>query len=122
MKPYKNSEMYKMIERMRLNKFQQNMLFGNPHRYDLAKVVKKGVVVYAPLAKKSHSFIAALHNFFMGERADLIGENKILVREQRGIKLYATGFYRAKSKNGHCYYYDSVGNKISHDQFRRIVR
>ena len=122
MKPYKNSKMDKLTEKLNLNMFQQGALFHNPEKYNLDKLVKKGVVVYAPLVEEaSCPCVGTLRDMVYGEKADLIGENKILAHVQRGIKLYATGFYRAKAKNGRNYYADSSGRKLTHEEFKKIV-
>ena len=114
--------MDKLINKLRLNSFQQKALFGNPEKYDLNGLVRKGVLVYAPLANQGSGCLAGkLSRFFHGPKADLIGEDKILVSEQRGIKLYRTGFYRARDKDGRRYYADSTGKKLSHYEFYHII-
>ena len=123
MKHYRNSKMDKLIDKLNLNKFQQDTLFNHPEKYNLDKIVKKGAVVYAPLNEESSCpCVGGLRDMIYGEKADLIGENKFLARGERGIKLFATGFYRARGKNGRNYYADSMGRKLTHEEFKKIIR
>jgi hypothetical protein len=121
MQPYKNAKEAKLIDSLRLNDFQQKALFSNPEKYDLDKLVKKGVVIYAPIAKQCKCLKGRIKRLFFGPRADLVGENKILVENKRHIKLYRTGFYHSKDKDG-CYWADSTGRKISRKEFFKIIK
>jgi len=121
MKPYKNSAMDKAIDKLNLNTYQQHVLFGNPEKYDITGIVKKGVVVFAPLNEQCRCLAEKLTRLFHGPKADLIGENKILATNQRGIKLYSAGFYRAKDEDGKHYYADSNGSHVTHEEFRQIM-
>ena len=106
----------KISERLRLSPYQSRILEKNGHAYDLDRLVKKGVVLYAPY-KSEHGFA----DFMLGPRADLIGEGNVLVCAQRGIKLYATGFYRAHDMHGHAYYADSAVTAVDKSLMFRIM-
>jgi hypothetical protein len=38
------------VEKFNLNEYWRETLFGNPNRYDISGLVRKGAVIYAPLA------------------------------------------------------------------------
>ncbi|MCL1891967.1 MAG: hypothetical protein FWF97_01565 [Alphaproteobacteria bacterium] len=107
----------KLAEHFRLSPFQISILEGHGDEYDLEKLVKKGDVLYAPYSHDSN-FMA---KFLSGPRADLVGKNRILVRNGRGIKLYGTGFFSARDQHGHRYYSDPTGQVIDRKLFYRII-
>jgi hypothetical protein len=70
------------------------MLAQNFHKYNLRRLVKRGEILYAPYkCELSRSFRDAIEKIFFGPRADLIGTDKILVFDRRGIKLRRDGTY-----------------------------
>jgi hypothetical protein len=102
----------KLTDKFRLSPFQALLLQEHGERYNLEKLVKKGDVLYAPLVRSG----SAVKRLFLGQSADLIGNNKILVRGRRGIKLHATGFYSFGGK-----YFDPTGQQIARNLFYKIV-
>ena len=111
----------KLSEQLRLTPYQSYILEQNGEKYDLDALVKKGVVLYAPYrCKMTRGFADRIQKIFFGHRADLIGSDRILVRDQRGIRLYATGFFSAR-RDGKKYYADSAGTHIEKSIFYRIV-
>ncbi|MDR0967338.1 MAG: hypothetical protein LBL75_00700 [Rickettsiales bacterium] len=101
-------QIIKLTDKLRLTPFQVMMMTEHGDRYNIEKLVKKGDVLYAPLRK-------SVFNFF-GARADLIGASKVLVRENRRIKLYPTGFYSVGLK-----YFDPMGRQLTRKLFYKIV-
>jgi len=99
--------------RLHLSPYQAFILSQNFYKYNLDKLIKRGDVLYAPYrCDVCHDWRERIAKAFMGPRADLIGSDQILVVDQRGIKLYATGFYKAGDNYGHAYYADSQGHRI----------
>jgi hypothetical protein len=80
---------------MKLTPYQMYMLEQNAHKYNLPKIVKQGSVIYAPHKCPSPgSFRDGIKRLVLGEQADLIGPDRMLLMNKRGIKLYKDGSYR----------------------------
>ena len=98
------------------------MLQQHGHKYRLDRLFKRGDVLYAPykceLSRDAKDYV---NKILLGPRADLIGSDKMLVFGQRGVRLYATGFYKAADNTGHAYYADSTGAKINKNVFENIL-
>ncbi|MCL2538259.1 MAG: hypothetical protein FWF34_01755 [Alphaproteobacteria bacterium] len=107
---------------LRLTPYQSYILSVNHDRYDLEHLQKRGNVLYAPykcgLCKTMWESIV---QFFTGPRADLIGAEKVLVIGQRGIRLYAAGFYKACDPDGHYYYATQTGERIERNVLENIL-
>lgn len=107
---------------MKLSPYQSYILSTNGHKYKLDSLIKYGDVLYAPylcnLSKDARDYFG---KFVFGPRADLIGSDKMLVIGQRGIKLYATGFYKAMDNTGHHYYADSHGQRVARSMFDNML-
>ncbi len=86
-----NADIEKLANAMGLSQYQTNVLKSNSAAYDIARLVKRGSVLCAP--RNSHSIFNFLCRVFSGRAVDLIGKNKMLVCNQRGIKFFAHGFY-----------------------------
>ncbi|MDR1360872.1 MAG: hypothetical protein LBJ18_01000 [Rickettsiales bacterium] len=111
----------KLSDLLRLTPYQSYILEQNGEKYNLDRLIKKGVVLYAPYrCTASRGIGDCIAKVFRGPRADLIGSDRILVRDQRGIKLFATGFFSARDGRGK-YYADSNGARIEKRIFDRIV-
>lgn len=118
---FEKSQIGKLAERLRLSPYQAYVLENNCHKYDLSRLVKRGGILYAPyLSNGANRFRDVLSRICFGPRADLVGMERILVADQRGVKLYAMGFYSAH-KRGMKYYADASGNRINRHIFFSIV-
>lgn len=103
---------------LRLTPYQSNVLKNNKDKYNIGRLVKRGGVVYVPYV--SRGIWAWCVKNLCGVRADLIGQNKILVKNRRNIKFCKNGFYCVKI--GHFVYYaDAMGRGISRDAFLRGI-
>jgi len=109
-------------QRLRLSPYQSYILLLNGHKYRLDSLMKRGDVLYAPyvcnLARDAKDYFEKI---IFGHRADLIGSDKMLVIGQRGVKLYATGLYRAVDNAGHYYYADSQGHRVNKSFFENVL-
>ncbi|MDR0741827.1 MAG: hypothetical protein LBF28_03570 [Rickettsiales bacterium] len=110
-----------LAQHLRLTPYQTYVLGNNSSKYDFSRLVKRGSVLYAPyLCDDKHSAIDYCSRLLFGPRADLIGADKMLIRDRRGIKIYSTGFHSAH-RLGVRYYADPTGNRIERDMFMRIT-
>lgn len=108
-----NAQIIKISNRLRLSPYQSFMLEKNAHLYNLDGLQKRGDVLMAPYkCDKSCGFWDWLAKQVYGSRVDLIGTDKVLLRAQRGITLFSTGFYSAYDKYGK-YFADSNGTRTS---------
>ncbi len=86
-----NADIDKLATVMGLSAYQKNVLKSNQDAYKLNRLIKHGCVLYAP--RTTHSMSCFIRRILFGRPADLIGTNKMLVRNQRGIHLFSHGFY-----------------------------
>ena len=103
---------------LRLTQYQAQVLSKNINEYNMGRVIKRGGVIYVPYM--SRGFIDRIIRLFYGVRADLIGQNKILVKNKRNIKFCKNGFYCIKIGR-FVYYADAMGRGISRDAFLRGI-
>ena len=107
-----------IIELLHLTPYQAYMLEQHGHKYDLDRVHKKGQIMCAPYKSNScYGLRDCYHRVFHGPRVDLIGADRVLVCDQRGVKLYSGGLYHARDDQGDIYYADHMGNKLSKMEF-----
>lgn len=107
----------------RLTPYQIYVLQQYGHKYNLDKLAKQGALLYAPYkCELTRSWTDAVAKIFLGPRADLIGPDEILVYDQRGIRLYKSGFYRAMDENGHSYYADQHGNILDRANYPKRMQ
>lgn len=112
----------KLSEYLNLTPYQTYMVEKNSHKYDLDRLVKRGTVLYAPYkCKLAHGFRDHIEKLIWGPRADLIGADRLLVQDKRGIRVFASGFYRSEDSFGHKYYADFSGHRIRRKRFFEIV-
>lgn len=112
-----------LTDKLKLTPYQTYMIAKNGYKYDLKRLVKRGDVLYAPYKCRLSSGVRDWWSkLFLGPRADLIGADRLLVRGERGVKLYPTGFYKFGHLNSHMHYSDSNGNVLNRRVFKRIVR
>ncbi len=112
-----NSDIDKLATIMGLSNYQKNVLKSHPGVYKLSGLIKRGKALYAPRYVTSNKILNFLHILFCGKTADLIGNDKMLVRNSRGIEFYAKGFYSAPIGRRYRYYADDSGNIITRDCF-----
>lgn len=114
-----NSDIDKLADILGLSAYQRNVLKSNPDIYHLSGLIKRGNALYAPRNATSHRLLNFLSILFLGRPADLIGKNKMLVRNSRGIEFCAGGFYSAPIGRQYRYYADDCGNIITRENFIR---
>ncbi len=102
----------KLAIAMGLSQYQKNVLKSNMAAYNFGRLVKRGTVLCAPRAV--HSLRMFLCRVFSGQAVDLIGKNKMLVCNQRGVKFLAHGFYRV-TVGPYTYYADENGDIVARD-------
>jgi len=116
------TQIEKLSERLRLSPYQSYILAQNGHKYDIDRLYKRGDVLYAPyrcgLCKDTRDYLRKL---IFGPRVDLVGSERMLIVGQRGVRLYATGFYKALDNAGQYYYADSYGTRINRSLFENIL-
>lgn len=101
-----------------LSPYQRSVLSLNHDKYNLARLVKRGGVLYAPRA--ADGFWGWIGQYLFGARADLIGENQTFVSGRRGIKFCANGYHCMRDENG-MRYCDATGRNMSRDAFARAT-
>ena len=115
--------MYDYIDKLsfslRLTPYQSGILKDNFQNYNMGRIVKRGGVIYVPYV--SHGLIAQLVNLIHGVRADLIGQNKILIKNKRKITFCKNGYFLIKSGR-YKYYADASGQAISREDFLRSTK
>ena len=106
-------EVERLIDLMRLSPYQAHIIRNFYYKYDLSGLKKTGPVVLAPYRSETCSGLRdSIGRLVMGRRADLIGSDRILAQNQRGIKVYPGGFFKASMSGRRCYA-DPHGNVIS---------
>lgn len=108
----------KLAHLLNLNSYQSNRLKAHCDRYDFSCLQKRGGVLYAPY--KSRGIFAWIVGMMFGVRADLIGQNKMLLRAQRRIRFCANGYHCVRIGK-YTYYANSNGDALTHDEFVRGV-
>lgn len=114
-----NSDIDKLADVLGLSAYQRNVLKSNPDAYNLSGLIKRGSALYAPRNATSHKLLNFLSVIFFGRSADLIGKNKMLVRNTRGIEFRTGGFFSAPIGRQYRYYADDCGNIITREVFMR---
>ena len=112
-----NCDIDKLATILGLSQYQKSVLMANRDAYNMSRLVKRGCALYAPRAA-SRNIFDFVRCIFCGRRADLIGRDKMLVRNTRGIDFRARGFYSAPVGR-YRYYADDAGNIIARDVFIR---
>ena len=103
-----------LAQNLKLSPYQSKKLMCEYGRYNMSRLEKRGGVLYAPY--QSRGFCGWIRRMVFGARADLIGENKVLLRAQRNIKFRANGYHSVRIGR-HVYYADAMGNVVSYKQF-----
>ena len=109
----------KLSELLNLTSYQANKLKDHHERYNMSSLQKRGGLLYAPYA--SRNIFTYIKRIFLGTPADLIGQNKILLRAQRGIKFNANGYHCVRVGR-YTYYADATGHTVSKSEFIRNTK
>lgn len=104
----------KLARNLNLSPYQSSKLKSNYDRYNISRLEKRGAILFAPY--QSSGIWGFFMRMFRGVRADLIGENKMLLQAQRNIKFCANGYHCVRVGR-YTYYADATGNVVSHSQF-----
>jgi hypothetical protein len=111
-----NNRVSVLCDQLRLSPYQSYILQNNSKKYDLGRLIKRGGVLYAPYARIDTNIFARI---LFGPRADLIGADRLLIHDRRGVKIYPTGFFSAY-ENGIRYFADANGNRVGKGFFYRV--
>ena len=103
---------------LRLTPYQSDMLKNNIQKYNMGRIVKRGGVLYVP--HMSRGVFGGLVKLVCGVRADLIGQNKILIKNKRKINFCKDGYHCIKIGR-YKYYADAYGQAISREDFLRNI-
>jgi hypothetical protein len=77
-----------LTRRFNLSPYQIYMLSRNWHKYDTGRIRKFGDMVYAPyLCTLTRGFRDAVAKLLFGPRADLIGSDRMIISDRRGINI-----------------------------------
>jgi hypothetical protein len=88
-----NRQIDMLAQHLRLTPYQAYILEKNNTKYDFSRLVKRGGILYAPYrCDDRRGFAEYCARMLFGPRADLIGADRILVSDRRGIRIYPTGF------------------------------
>ena len=109
-----NNKIDCLAQNLNLSSYQANKLKTDYDRYNISRLEKRGGVLYAPYVV--HGFWERVSSVFFGRRADLIGQNRILLRAQRNIKFCANGYHCVKVGR-YTYYADAMGRVVSRNEF-----
>lgn len=119
---FENMSIDKLTQHLNLTPYQMYIVEKNSYKYRMDCLIKRGSVLYAPYkCTLSRSWWDFFEKYIWGPRADLIGADRILVCDKRGIRLYPSGFYIAEDSFGHKYYADPKGYRIRRKDFYERV-
>lgn len=109
-----NERINMLVDCLNLNDYQVHKLKTNYDKYNMSGVQKRGGVLYVPYV--SRGFLDMVRAFLFGVPADLIGQNKVLLRAQRNIKFCENGFHCVRVGK-YTYYANAAGQVISKEDF-----
>ncbi len=109
-----------LANNLNLTPYQRQVLKSNRDEYDMTGLVMRGGALYAPRRRKKGMFSRA-RDMLSGRSADLIGRNKTLLCDVRGIRFYAGGYYSVPVNND-VFYADATGRIISRDVFKQALK
>lgn len=110
----------KLSEIMGFSPYQLSVLKNNADKYNVSHIVKRGGVLYVPHATKKDIFNRAA-DLLLGHRADLIGQDKILLSARRSIKFYVSGYHSVRIGDD-VYYANPNGHVISRAMFHNAIK
>ena len=108
-----------LAKNLNLSSYQINKIKNDYDKYNIARLEKRGGVLYAPYVV--HGIQGWIARIFLGTTADLIGQDKTLLRAQRNIKFFANGLHCVKIGR-YTYYADAHGKNISKTEFLRQLQ
>ena len=108
-----------LTQTLRLTPYQSDVLKQNCNKYNMGRLVKRGGVLYAPYLL--HGVYAWVVKIVCGAPADLIGQNEMLVRNNRNITFCHDGYHCVKMGT-YKYYADANGHAISRECFMRRTK
>ena len=108
-----------LTQALRLTPYQSDVLKQNCNKYNMGRLVKRGGVLYAPYLL--HGVYAWVVKIVCGAPADLIGQNEMLVRNNRNITFCHDGYHCVKMGT-YKYYADANGHAISRECFMRCTK
>ncbi len=103
-----------LAQQLNLSLYQSNKLKTNYEQYNISRLEKRGGVLFAPY--NMPGFFGWIGRVLFGVRADLIGENRMLLQAQRKIKFCANGYHCVRVGR-YTYYADGTGNVVSRGEF-----
>ncbi len=109
-----NERINMLVDCLNLNAYQAHKLKTNYDKYNISGMQKRGGVLYVPYM--SHGLFGAIRAFLFGAPADLIGQNKVLLRAQRNIKFCENGFHCVRVGR-YTYYANAAGQVVSKEEF-----
>jgi len=105
-----------LCQMLSLSQYQTNKLKAHYDRYNIARLQKRGGVLYAPYATRGPwQYVMRI---LFGARADLIAHDKTLLQAQRNIKFCANGYHCVRVGK-YTYYADASGNNVSREEFKQ---
>ncbi len=107
-----------LIKNLNLTSYQENKIKADYDKYNFARLEKRGGLLYAPYIV--HGFWGRVSCVLFGVRADLIGQDKMLLSAQRNIKFGANGYHCVKIGR-YTYYADATGKAISYSDYVRGI-
>ncbi|MBR3781949.1 MAG: hypothetical protein IKL14_00990 [Alphaproteobacteria bacterium] len=114
-----NEHINLLADYLKLNDYQSHKLKSGYDKYNVNKIQKRGGVLYVPYV--SRGILGMMRALVFGVQADLIGQNKVLLRAQRNIKFYENGFHRVRVGR-YTYYANAAGQVVSKDEFLDAVK
>lgn len=113
------SHVQRLSALLRLTPYQTYILEKNCKKYDFSRLVKRGMVLYCPyLCDDKKRIVEYVARLLFGPRVDLVGPDRLIIQDQRGVRVYSSGFYSAR-RNGLKYYADPVNNRVARNMFWR---
>ncbi len=103
-----------LAQNLNLSAYQANKIKADYDKYNVSRLQKRGGVLYAPYVV--HGVWGRVSRVLFGATADLIGQNKTLLRAQRNIRFFANGLHSVKIGR-YTYYADATGKSISQHEF-----
>lgn len=103
---------------LRLTPYQSYVLASNSDKYNIGRIVKRGGVVFVPY--QSRGIFGFFKKILFGVNVDVIGQNKMLVTNQRNVKVFSNGYHYVKF-GPYTYYADAYGRGINRSDFLRGI-
>lgn len=102
-----------------LSPYQANKLRLYSQQYNIARLEKRGGILYAPY--RANGLWGWGKKIFLGQCADLIGQDRMLLRAQRNIRFCANGYHCVRIGK-YTYYANADGHVVSKQEFMRETK